>query len=62
MTSRQKTTFSKFNMNIVKILSMHILMHNYYNKTSQEVFELVFDAKKFEVVNQGSANRYILSI
>lgn len=33
-------------------------MYNYYNKTSQEVFELVFDAKKFEVVNQGSANIY----
>ena len=33
-------------------------MYNYYNKTSQEVFELVFDAKKFEVVNQGSANTY----
>ena len=37
-------------------------MHNYYNKTSQEVFELVFDAKKFEVVNQGSANIYYVCI
>ena len=37
-------------------------MYNYYNKTSQEVFELVFDAKKFEVVNQGSANIYTMHL
>ena len=44
-------------MNIVKSLSMqYACTTTYYNKTSQEVFELVFDAKKFEVVNQGSAN------